>query len=324
MYQIKGGKQLHKVLETAFKSNLNVIISGSSGIGKSEIVYQVAAKVGLPVRECRLYLMDPGEAKGIPDVEGRRTIWTRPDWLPEEPCVLFFDDIHAVMDQLQAPLYELLLTRHLHGHPIPDEVRFVAAGNIGMASASAQEILAPIMARFHIAIEFEPEVNDFAAYISSTQAGPEKTKIAAFLLAYPEYLYEKDPAPSQMFPCPRTWMNLLKNLEAGFDISIATGTVGVTAGTKFIDIYPILGRTKKELMSDVPSNIKEQITLAAALARFDFDNDIAEFIRNNLSLEAQMLYFRSVVLMHPDKLLELIENPYITEAASEIVQLLQD
>ena len=157
MYKISGGKQLKECLKTALEHNLSVLISGPPGCGKSEITAQAAAELGMPIDELRLYLMEPGEAKGLPDIRDDATYWTRPNWLPlpaDGKRVLFFDDIHLASEQLQSPLFELLLCHRLHGHETSDETRFVAAGNLSLHSAGASELLAPVMDRFDIAIEF--------------------------------------------------------------------------------------------------------------------------------------------------------------------------
>ncbi len=53
-------------LDVAFDSRLPVMMWGSPGIGKSDIVRQVAAARSRKVRDIRLALLDPTDLRGIP------------------------------------------------------------------------------------------------------------------------------------------------------------------------------------------------------------------------------------------------------------------
>jgi len=320
MYKISGGKQLKECLKTALEYNLSVLISGPPGCGKSEITAQAAAELGMPIDELRLYLMEPGEAKGLPDIRDDATYWTRPNWLPlpvDGKRVLFFDDIHLASEQLQSPLFELLLCRRLHGHEASAETRFVAAGNLSLHSAGASELLAPVMDRFDIAIEFNPTVEDFIQYATSRNVS---SKISAFLIAYPEFLYDPDPPTSQKFHSPRSWFNLHKVLSAGFDLNIAVGVVGVNAGTKFIDSYPILGKCINDLLKSKPESVKDQVVIAAALSRHKPSVKVLDFVAKRLTAEAQMCYVMGEMTFNFDDIYKLADHPTLSRMTDELLK----
>jgi len=320
-YPIHGGQKLKEFLKTALENNISVLISGPPGAGKSEITQQAAQELGMPVDEIRLYLMEPGEAKGLPDIRGDATFWTRPDWLPRDGArVLFFDDIHLAQEQLQSPLFELLLCRRLHGHKTSSETRFIAAGNLSIHSAGASEILAPVMDRFNVAVEYRPTVEDFIRYATAQGVS---SKISAFLLSYKEYLYDADPPTSQKFHSPRSWFNLDKVLKAGYDIHVAVGVVGKAAGTKFIDSYPILGKSVNELLRMKPESEKDRVVLAAALSRHKPNPRILDFVAKNLHPEAQMAYVTGSITFHFDAIMQLAEHPILAKITDELVKKMQ-
>ena len=61
-------------------ARLPVLLRGRHGIGKSQVVYQLAAAAGLPVVERRASQMTEGDLVGLPSVEANRTSFNPPDW----------------------------------------------------------------------------------------------------------------------------------------------------------------------------------------------------------------------------------------------------
>ena len=60
-----------------------VLIRGRHGVGKSEVVYQIAAGIDMPVVERRASQMTEGDLVGLPSVEGNRTSFNPPDWFKQ-------------------------------------------------------------------------------------------------------------------------------------------------------------------------------------------------------------------------------------------------
>ena len=66
--------------------NKPVLLRGRHGIGKSQVVYQYAESVGLPVVERRASQMTEGDLIGLPSIDEDRTNWNPPtdrDWETE-------------------------------------------------------------------------------------------------------------------------------------------------------------------------------------------------------------------------------------------------
>jgi len=305
----------------------NFMTSQGIFVHNSEIFMQTVQKVSenftvLTPREVRLYLMEPGEAKGIPWLVDKKTVWSRPDWLPEvEDSVLFFDDLHLVNEYNQSPLYELLLCSRLHGHMIPESTRFVAAGNIGLSSASASEIMAPIMDRFDLFIEFIPSHADFTSHAIAQHIDD---RIINFIQSYGyEYLFTADPSTSSKFPSPRSWFSLDKALKAGFPIDVATGVVGIDAGARIVDSWNFLSSSLDDILGKnlESMDLKDQVAAAAFLSGYQPTDRILMGVKK-LNPDARACYFRLVLMRHPDKITWLYQNSNMKEIVNELAAIL--
>ena len=68
-------------------ARLPILLRGRHGVGKSQVVYQIADTRELPVVERRASQMTEGDLLGLPDtadteINGRKaTTWNAPDWL---------------------------------------------------------------------------------------------------------------------------------------------------------------------------------------------------------------------------------------------------
>jgi len=79
------------ILKSGLSVNVPMFLWGPPGIGKSQIVAQVAADLNLPLIDIRAVLLDPVDLRGVPSVENGTTRWNPPNFLPTEgEGVLFF------------------------------------------------------------------------------------------------------------------------------------------------------------------------------------------------------------------------------------------
>ncbi len=128
-------------------SKLPVLIRGRHGVGKSEVVYQIAARRDLPVIERRASQMTEGDLLGLPDVaetsiNGRKaTTWNAPDWLVtacEQPVLLFLDEVDRATQEVRQGLFELTDSRKINGWHLHADTLIVAAVNGGEHGAQYQ------------------------------------------------------------------------------------------------------------------------------------------------------------------------------------------
>ena len=115
-------------------AKLPVLLRGRHGIGKSQVVYQLAAAAGLPVIERRASQMTEGDLVGLPSIEGNRTSFNPPDWFKmacEEPVCLFLDEVDRATLEVRQGIFELTDSRKLNGHNLHPDTIIFAAVNAG-------------------------------------------------------------------------------------------------------------------------------------------------------------------------------------------------
>ena len=121
-------KTMLTVLPHVTDARFPVLIRGRHGIGKSQVVYQLAANAGLPVVERRASQMTEGDLVGLPSIDGNRTSFNPPDWFKEaceEPSVLFLDEVDRATLEVRQGIFELTDSRKLNGHHLhPDTIVF--------------------------------------------------------------------------------------------------------------------------------------------------------------------------------------------------------
>lgn len=121
------------------------MLHGRPGIGKTEVVQTLASRIGARLFDLRLTTIEPQDLRGLPffDMESRRTVWFRPEDLPDDPAqpsVLFLDELTAASPLLQPTVYGLLQERRVGPHRLPESCFVVAAGNTVEDGAIAHEI----------------------------------------------------------------------------------------------------------------------------------------------------------------------------------------
>ena len=142
-----------------------VLFRGRHGIGKSEVIYQIAEGLGLPVVERRASQMTEGDLIGLPSTDGSVTSFNPPDWYKEcceEARLLFLDEVDRATPEVRQGIFELTDSRKLNGHSLhPDTVVF-AAVNGGEHGAQYQvgEMDPAELDRWTV-FDLEPSVEDW-------------------------------------------------------------------------------------------------------------------------------------------------------------------
>ena len=149
-------------------ARLPVLLRGRHGIGKSQVVYQLAANAGLPVVERRASQMTEGDLVGLPSVEGNRTSFNPPDWFKmacEEPVCLFLDEVDRATLEVRQGIFELTDSRKLNGHNLHPDTIIFAAVNGGEHGENYQvnEMDPAELDRWSV-WDIEPTVEDWLAW----------------------------------------------------------------------------------------------------------------------------------------------------------------
>jgi len=275
--------QLLTVLEREFQAAIHaqhtpVMLWGPPGVGKSQMVAQVAARHGMPVIDVRLSQMEPSDLRGIPFRVDDRVEWAVPSLLPDAARhgtqgILFLDEITSVPPSVSAAAYQLILDRRLGAYTVPDGWAIFAAGNRQGDRGVTYTMPAPLANRFS---HFEVDVN-LDDWVAWAYASHIDERLIAFLRFRPELLFEFDPAHNPMaFPSPRSWEFAHRALHKFGDVQeLLTGAlqacVGPAAGIELsafienLDKLPDIDAIVRGENVRVPKETDLQYAVAAAL-----------------------------------------------------------
>src|SRR4029453_2154031 len=113
MMTVPAGEHLIELLSLAYKADQPVLLGGRHGVGKSELLAQAAARLGIGFIVRDLSLMEPPDLVGIPKVgKDRKTYYAIPAWLPDVGRgLLALEELNRCPRYMRAPCMQLLTTR---------------------------------------------------------------------------------------------------------------------------------------------------------------------------------------------------------------------
>lgn len=296
--------QISTVLDLEFTStevghHTPVMLWGPPGIGKSQIITQIAAGHGVKVIDIRLSQMEPSDLRGIPFRIENNVDWAIPSILPDSKRhgvkgILFLDEITSAPPSVSAAAYQLILDRKLGEYEVPPGWAIFAAGNRQGDRGVTYTMPAPLANRFSH-FELETHLDDWVAWAYDN--GIDE-RIIAFLRFRPELLFDFDPAHNPVaFPSPRSWEfshRALKKFESTPNLLLPTfqACIGPAAGIELnafissLDKMPDLDAIIDGQDVGVPKEIDLQYAVATALVgraiRTKGKSNFAEVIGNIL------------------------------------------
>ena len=301
--------QLIPILETEFLSaaeghHTPVMMWGPPGVGKSQMVSEVAARHMVPVIDIRLSQMEPSDLRGIPFRVGDHVDWAIPSILPDagrhgDKGILFLDEITSAPPSASAAAYQLILDRRLGAYEVPPGWAIFAAGNRQGDRGVTYAMPAPLANRFSH-FDVEANLDDWSrwAYENNIDA-----RLIGFLRFRPELLFDFDPARNPTaFPTPRSWEFAHRALQKFSDRPDLLGPalaacVGQAAGIEFsaylanLSRMPDLDAIVEGREADVPRDTDLQYAVAAALVaraiRARGGSDIGEMLGHILDYAAR-------------------------------------
>lgn len=292
--------QLIPILEREFLSaaeghHTPVMMWGPPGVGKSQMVGEVAAKHKVPVIDIRLSQMEPSDLRGIPFRVGEHVDWAIPSILPDaqrhgEKGILFLDEITSAPPSVSAAAYQLILDRRLGAYEVPPGWAIFAAGNRQGDRGVTYAMPAPLANRFSH-FEVEANLDDWSQW--AYENGIDE-RLIGFLRFRPELLFDFDPARNPTaFPTPRSWEFASRALQKFGDHPDLLGPalaacVGQAAGIEFsaylanLSRMPDLDAIVEGRPAEVPRDTDLQYAVAAALVARAIRNKSATNIKEML------------------------------------------
>ena len=206
-------KTFIELAPTVSNARFPVLMRGRHGIGKSQVVYQIAEAVKLPVVERRASQMTEGDLVGLPVIKGNTTGWNPPDWFKfacDNPCVLFFDEVDRATTEVRQGLFELTDSRKLNGWKLHKDTLIYAAINGGEHGSNYQvSDMDPAELDRYSCWDLEPTVEDWLAWAKDRV----NTVIWDFINQNPKHLeHTDDVEPNKVYPSRRSWDRLNQTL----------------------------------------------------------------------------------------------------------------
>ncbi len=276
-----------------------VMIWGPPGIGKSQIVAQIAQRHCVPLLDIRLSQMEPSDLRGIPFRVDKLVEWAPPAILPDAQRhgaagIMFLDEITSAPPSVSAAAYQLILDRRLGEYRVPEGWAIFAAGNRQGDRGVSYVMPAPLANRF-THYEIEAHANDWVTW---AYAQGIDERLIGFLRFRPELLFDFDAARNPVaFPSPRSWEFAHRALQKFMhepDMLSATlqACVGPAAGIELhafiqhLDQLPDIDAILRGEEVPLPKAIDMQYAVASAL--------VSRGIRAQGDAQATQIYGRII------------------------------
>ncbi len=245
--------QARKAILKAFQVKRPVFLWGPPGIGKSEVVAEVANEMGGYVIDLRMAQMEPTDIRGIPffNKDLGKMDWASPVDLPDEEfasqypvVVLFLDEMNSAPPAVQAAGYQLILNRRVGKYRLPGNVVIVAAGNRDSDKGVTYRMPMPLANRF-LHLEMRADFTSWQVWAVNNNIHKD---VVGYLSFAKQDLYGFDSkSASRAFPTPRSWVfvsQLLEDESVDTDtlFNLVAGAVGEGLAVKFMAHRKIAGK----------------------------------------------------------------------------------
>jgi len=271
------------ILDQEFKSldqfhHTPVMLWGPPGVGKSQIIAEIAYRHSVPLIDIRLSQIEPSDLRGIPFRTDKNVVWATPDMLPNSERhglkgILFLDEINAAPPSISAAAYQLILDRRIGNYKMPAGWAIFAAGNRQGDRGVTYSMPSPLANRFSH-YELDVHLDDWVSWAYKHKLDE---RIIAFLRFRPELLFDFDPSENPIaFPSPRTWEYAHRALQKFKDqpqllLGGLQACVGEVAGLEafaYIDNFTNIPDIDAIVRGEdvlVPTKIDLQYAVSAAL-----------------------------------------------------------
>lgn len=225
---IEGAKELARIFR---EEDMPLYLHSAPGVGKSEVMRQLAAEDNSGFKDIRIGTMLPEDLTGIPvpDLEKRLAVWLRATFWPEEQRdgkrgIIAFDELSDANRNLQSCIYRVILDRQIGDYKLPPGWWPVAAGNRREDRAAAQSVSTALANRFaHIQVRADADV-----WINWANLNGIDPMLIGFMKWRPGLIHSMEGADLLAFPTPRSWEQASKvfDAESGTRFKLVAGLVG--------------------------------------------------------------------------------------------------
>jgi hypothetical protein len=306
--------EIKNAIKALFQNKLRraIYLTASPGVGKTEIVGQVASELKIGFKVIHAPLMQP-EDYGMPVIFGAKRDQLKfivsEEKFPlvgsdcEESGILFIDELSQADNSCQKILANLIQSREIHGRYIKEGWTIVCAGNRVQDRSGANPMLRQLANRV-TQIPLEVSLDDWSAWALDNEVKPE---IVSFIRFRPELLNDFNPQ-REINATPRAWVQGVSDrmgvIPSDLEFQFFAGDVGEGAAAElmaFLRIFRNLPNPDAVLLNPkkakVPEDAATRYALVGALvARTTPDNfgRALEYV-SRMSPEFTVLYVKDAV-----------------------------
>ncbi len=212
---------LDHYLDAGSSLNYALKIVGHPGIGKSDIVRQVAERKNLYFIDTRLAFKENVDLGGypVPDHQARRMIYYRPRFIPPERVpenyngiVWFLDESNRAHPTVIQTLFQIITERTCGEHALPEKTSIILAGNLGEGDDTTITEFDDSALDGRLAVfQLRPTAQDWLFWAEREGIHPY---ILRYIALFPERLWDEE----NINPNPRGWHQVSRALAGSYSI----------------------------------------------------------------------------------------------------------
>lgn len=223
-----------------------VMFVGSTGIGKSYLIKELAKDNNLEFIDLRPATQEVSDLIGIPksrevtykDILKLKTMWAEPEWWPkpETKGILALEEVNRAPEDVRQALFQLVTEWKLHTHVLPKGWVIVSLINPDNGFYHVNQ-LDPAFKRRFIQVEIEPDEIEWIIWGKKNKINEG---ILRFIEMFPKMLVVPEEISIEAKPTPagyHTLSILLENQIIPKECihEVASGIIGKEAATTFIN-----------------------------------------------------------------------------------------
>ena len=257
--------------EEAENKKSPICIWGTHGIGKTEMVNQIANSLGYNwAYIAPAQFEEMGDLVGMPSVENGRTIFSSPDWVPTEegPGILLIDDVNRADDRILRGIMQLLQNYELVSWKLPKFWQIVLTANPDGGDYSVTPMDNAMLTRMmHITMNFDPK----AWAVWAEKAGVD-SRCINFVLTYPEIAHGQQTTP-------RSLVQFFQSIENIKNFSEELPLIQML-GSSCLDEETVVS-----FISFIQQNLSELIKPEQILKTKNFENEVYNHLKGIVQKE---------------------------------------
>jgi len=228
------------------------ILLGNAGVGKTEIVKQIANETGRELIILISSQMEPGDLIGMParDLERKETVYLKPDWFPKDGnCILFLDEIGRTSTATRSAMLQLLTDKRLHSHKLPEDTWIVAASNPFNDRFDQEDIYDDAFVDRFVWISVGVDSDQWIDWAIDNTID---SSVIEFIRTESQHIGGRDDFDMpEIKPSPRSWAKLSRIMKsmpeddfADIGFTIANGLLGPQTSQSFMETW----KTRRQRM----------------------------------------------------------------------------